>query len=86
MPTYEKRNGAGDVIERTVTLPAGHPSGYDEQMSALAADESTPWHLVDQYQGAVELAPEPDRAAATGITTSTPDSGADKAPDETPEV
>lgn len=47
MPTYEKRNDAGDVLERTVTLPAGHPSGYDEQMAALAAADGIPWHLVD---------------------------------------
>jgi hypothetical protein len=53
MPTYEKRADDGTVLERTVTLPAGHPSGYDEQMAALAAADGIPWHLVDEHQAAV---------------------------------
>lgn len=47
MPTYEKRADDGTVLERTVPLAAGHPSGYEEQMAALAADDGSPWHLVD---------------------------------------
>lgn len=48
MPTYEKRADDGTVLERTVPLPPDRDgSGYDKQMAALAADESSPWHLVD---------------------------------------
>lgn len=62
MPIYEKRDDAGDVLERTVTLPAGHPSGYDEQMAALAAADGIPWHLVDDV-------PIDDHRVVTALAT-----------------
>lgn len=52
MPLYEKRADDGTVLERTVTLEPGHPSGYDEQMAALAADDTIPWHRVEDHPAA----------------------------------
>lgn len=49
MPTYEKWDADGTVLERSVTM-TGHPSQFDEQMAALAADPDSPWHLVDDQQ------------------------------------
>jgi hypothetical protein len=69
MPTYEKRADDGTVLERTVTLPAGHPSGYDEQMSALAAVDDIPWHLVDEHQAAVDPTPAAYSAAVAAANT-----------------
>jgi hypothetical protein len=65
MPTYEKRADDGTVLERTVTLPAGHPSGYDEQMAVLADTDGIPWHLVDEHQAAIDPTPEAFAAADT---------------------
>lgn len=62
MPTYEKRADDGTVLERTVTLPAGHPSGYDEQMAALAAADNIPWHLVEDV-------PIDDHRVVTALAT-----------------
>lgn len=61
MPTYEKHDAEGNLLERTVTL-AGHPSGYDEQMAAVAADDTTPWHLADDL-------PADDHRVVTALAT-----------------
>jgi hypothetical protein len=76
MPTYEKRNADGEVVERTTTH-ADNPNGYDAQMAALAADETSDWHLVDEHQALAEPepapAPAPVSAAAAPVPTDTVD-------------
>lgn len=71
MPTYEKRDADGTVLERTVTLEPGHPSGYDEQMAALAADDSIPWHRVDDHRGDVNK-PADEPATGQSATATVP--------------
>jgi hypothetical protein len=72
MPTYEKRNADGEVVERTTTH-ADNPNGYDAQMAALAADGTSDWHLVDEHQALAEPAPAPVSAAAAPVPTDTVD-------------
>lgn len=72
MPTYEKRHDDGTVLERTVTLPPDQSSsGYDEQMAALADDDSIPWHRVDDHQGDVNK-PADEPATGQAATATVP--------------
>jgi hypothetical protein len=73
MPTYEKRDADGTVLERTVTLPPDRDgSGYDEQMAALAAADNIPWHLVDEHPAAIDPTPAAYSAAAAAASTAVP--------------
>ena len=67
MPTYE-RVEHGQVVERSATV-ADHPSGFDEQMAALADDPDSPWQrAVDPRveEADSEPAAPPAKAAAKG--------------------
>jgi hypothetical protein len=70
MPTYEKRADDGTVLERTVPLPPDRDgSGYDKQMAALADDDDSPWHLVDEHQAVVSKPVDAPLATGGLITT-----------------
>jgi hypothetical protein len=69
VPTYERIDDAGVVVERSVTF-AG--TEHDVQLSHAAANQDSPWRCVDALPGLMPVFVEP----------STPDGGGDDQQDE----
>ena len=56
MPTYERIDDAGAVVERSVTF-AG--TDHDVQLSHAADNQDSPWRRVDELPGPMPVFVEP---------------------------
>lgn len=80
MPTYERVDGEGKVVERSVTF-AGFT--HDLQLSTAASNADSPWFALDDNGARVKLNPMPVFAEPAQLSTSD-DSAVDNPTDDEP--
>jgi hypothetical protein len=78
VPTYEKLDDAGAVVERSVTF---HGTPLDAQLSHAASNQDSPWRLVGEHgepviadtQPVFQEPAQPDGVEGNELDTGDPD-------------